>query len=875
MPSRFPEANAPDEDFIDFKNKFFSEYNTYRCRRLEQMALNHHYYLGNQWIELDKDILFQGSRGFQFKEMQGPNNRFFPKPVTNKIDKAVELELSSLTKRQLVPKITPTSRDPRVEAAAKIGEEVLLDRLEKLSWPSVRHLAALHFILYGTAFIRSSWDFTWDDTSPRASPDAMQCSSPECETTLASPKVSRIEALGVQNLNTADKQEGSDEYNLNNCPTCEQPTPLAGLDASGMEPDSVDTLGRPMFTDFPRGNTAIEVVSPFDIYLENNGIKKDPISIKLIGQDTPRHLDWIEERYEGDFTPEDPQELIRTNPILGNWEILGRFSQTYDSNLFDCHARVYEMHCEKTRRHPQGLSVVIINDKVVSKEPLYKTVGQNEVALVTYAAERWKVRPEEFYGKAMVDDLISLQNRLNAMDSQITEARERLGDPNIMTTDSMDLEGPEYDEGGGGAIWRYKIDPLAPNAKPEYFGDKLFDTNVYQERQAVIDDIKEQSGPQDIEIGEAPKNVTTTSGLQLLGEAAERRRSERDRALTYMYEKIWTHQLEMLGCLRDDQDSYKRETGDGNWEEMQFTKESLMGQTNVKVEKQAQVDASVYQKEATREALADMLYDASTPAARRRILELRGLPTDVNEQANHQIDIAKKQWVDFVDTAKIPTIDPTLDDFGIHYDILGTFLVSEEGQRIADAVGWPAILKQIAGWEPELQQMVLQDAASRQTYGPPGPQAQQNFQQVQIAYSQAKTQERKLAKATAAVPGGAPPPGQLPPPPALFYLPPDKSDQVYQLWMQKIQQAMLQQQQQGQAPMDNGDPAKRDAFLRFRAVVDAYRLLAQEQMMKSMMAPVAGAPGSDPNSAPGGAGMQQPVVPNPPNPKNPAPVPIV
>lgn len=863
--NRFPGPDAEDQVLLDYNKRFFSDYNAYRCKTLERMALNHHYYLGRQWIELDSATLVAGSRGFVFKDMLPPLGQHqIPKPVTNKVDKAVELELASLTKRQLVPKVIPDSRDPRVEAAARIGGDILAHRLADLSWPDKRSISALHLVLYGTTFLKSYWDYSWSDTSPTPSQDAVQC---ECGLALNSPYVSPEEVAGggVKHLDTATPLDGGG-YSLRDCPRCDEEAPLQPLALDEASAAGDDTMGRPMSMNVPRGDTALDVVSPFEMFLENNGVGRDPFSLKAYGQATIRPLEWIEDRFQSaEVDPEDPVELMKYHPILGDWELVGRWTAGFDTNIYDCHARVYELHVESCGAYPDGYSLIATDDKILWRGPLYKTIGQARVPMVVYGASRWKVRPDEFYGKSLVDDLISLQNRLNGIDSQITEARERLGAPNIMTTKHMELEGPEWDEAGGGAIWRYDIDPLSPNAKPDYFGDKLFDTNVFQERDRIDQDIKEQVGPQDIEIGEAPKNVTTTGGLQLLGEAAERRRSERERGLSDMYEYVWSHQLQLLGTLRVEKDTYEKEAEDGTWEIQEFDKESLKGQTKVKVEKQAYVDKSYQQIEATREAMADGLYDISTPSARRRILELRNLPTDVNEQQNYQLDLAKKKWVDFVDKAGIPVIDTSLDDYAIHWDTLGAYLVSPEGQRIATAIGWNGILKGIAGWEQQLAPLEAMDMASRQAYGPDPAQAKEKYAQAYVAYSEAKSQEEQMQQAAAAAMAPAPP-SMLQPPPQPFYLPPDKADRIYQLWVQMLEK-------QGGVEVPQGvDEQKMDLFLKFRAVVDGYRLLAQEKAMQSMMGPTASAPGV---TAPGQPQMKQPVVPEPPNPQNSAPVPIV
>lgn len=863
-PLRVPAIDEEEARILEFRDRWFSKYNIYRVRRLEQMALNHHYLLGRQWIELDTEILIEGTRGFQFRQISTEEQHDIPRPVTNVIAPSVEVEISALGKRKLVPKVIPLSRDPRVEAATKVSNDVLEDRLRANEWPSRRSEVTLSTVLYGTGIIKTWWDETYADSMAVGSTEAVSC--PQCGMKLSSPRLGIADIPEDFDTSNASPVEGDAEsVEVTNCPHCNVPMEpyMVGED----ETSDVDAVGKPLGNIIPKGFPRMEVVSPFDLYVENSGIGISPENCRIWGQCTPRSLDWIEERFPEKFAedvikPEDPDELMASHPLLGDWDLLGRYSAVYDTNIYDYHANVYEIYCDKTFKFPKGRAIIVCGDEILYNGDLYRDIGKKEVKLVSFSAARYKVRPKEFFGRGLVDDLISPQNRLNGIDSQIIEARERLGNPNIMVTEAMDLQGPEWNERGGGAIWRYNIDPLGPNARPDYFGDKLFDTAVYQERDRIKSDIKELAGPQDIEIGAAPKNITTTSGLQLLGEAAERRRGEREDALTHMFEASWEHLLELECVLRAEDSTYQQETEGGSWEEKQFNREMLMGQSKVKIEKQAEVDKSLMQREATREAQADGLYRLDSQLAIKRILELRGLPTDVNEDLNFQVDLAKKKWVEFVDEGLIPTIDPSIDDFRIHFQALGTFLLGDEGQRIAKDAGWPQILKVIAGWEWELSRNEAIDAQSKELYGTTNlEEARNKYTEMYASYAQAKQAEASMQQSAVKAGMPAPPPSGMQPPIEPFFLPPDKADRVLYIWTNKLGQQGIQL-----AP-------EQMPFVQFRAVVDAYRLLADEKDQKAAMGlPQSASPGTNPGN-PGIAGATQDLVqPQPaeaPNPQNP------
>jgi hypothetical protein len=891
-------AEGSDPGLIrDYRDRVFNRHSAYRNRHMERMALSLLYQLSRQWVEPDYEVLIDSVRGFVFRDMRQASMIQMPRPVTNYIAPSVEVELASLGKRELTPKVLTTSNDPRIEAAAKVAQEVLDYRLKTLGWADIRELATFLTVVIGTSCIRSYWDETYSDLTPIGAPNAVACQ--QCGQTLASPNIPRGLVDQVprhrETLRDMPIELGSDEASVQvtHCPTCEVPSLLTPMSLGPEEAAGTDMFGRSLGMLVPKGNTALEIVSPFDLYPENSGVGITPDNCRIWAQATTRSLDYFEERYPERFDeiePEDPQELMRTHPILGEWSLIGRYDSAMDSGIYDAHQTEYSIHASPSYRFPKGRSIVMAGDVLLEDGPLLreltlpvdpmkpappKTIS---VPRVMYGAARFKVRHGEFWGHGLVDDLISPQNRLNGLDAQMIEARERMGSPNLIVGDDMDLTGPEWNEEYGcGKIFRYQISPLSPNAKPEVFGAIDIPHGFREERADTIQDMKQVAGPQDVEIGEAPRNISTTSGLQLLGEAAERRRAPRERALVSMFEKIWSHQLQLVWVLRTEEDEYEAENDEGSWERKQFKGQALCAQTKVIVEKQAYIDKSLYQREGVREAQADMLYRLDSQLAIKKILEYRGLPTDVNEDLNRQVDIGKRQFVDFRDEGVIPTIDTDIDDFWIRFQVLGTMLLTDEGKRMEKAAMWPEITKLIAGWEDELDQMQLMDAKAVAFYGGrPSPEhAQPIYDQALNAYKQQEQQVgQQMATSEAMGEPIVPPPPLEPPPPPVF-LPPAIEDQILMVWTSMIQRnggIKAQPTMESMQTVQN--------FLKFRAVVSAYKRYHMKQQMKLMGGvPGAAAPGGTPGAEavpatpPTQAGLEFQSPNQPQNPATPPPAP--
>ncbi|MCP4900232.1 MAG: hypothetical protein GY906_24940 [bacterium] len=856
---RFPTMEADEDYIIGFRDRYFQRHSQYRNRHLTRIALALYYDLGRQWIERDWEQTFEGVRGFAFREMQPTTEIELPRPVTNRIAPAIDIEFATLSKRQWKPKVVTGTRDPRMQAAVKVANDVLNDRLKKLDWPDKRDKFIRNVITFGTGIIKSHWNDNWSELM-WVSVDALGCT--QCGALYSEPNTKE----GVP---------------ISACVACGGPLVSAELDEE--QSMGQDIFARPLGQNVPKGGTDIDVISPFEYFPENAGVNIEHAALNMHGIGKVRSLDYVEEHWPhliDKVEPEHAEELMRNHPFLGEWDIIGRFDYGFDAGIYDHHVQVFEMYHNPSFRHPEGRNIVVIGSRqnliaenTTLMQNLQDEKGEAAVPKVLFTTAVWKEREGEFWGKALADDLISPQNRINGMDAQTIEARERMGSPNLIIPDDADLEGPEFNSAYGlGKLFRYRVSPINPNAKPEVFGSILMPSGVYQERQSCVDDMTAIVGPADIEIGEAPRNVTTTSGLQILGEQAERKRATRERGIVTSLESVWEHQLKLLWVNRVDPDTYEAASPDGSWEVKQYNREAIAGQTKVQVEKQAYVDHSVIQREATREALTDQLYDISSPLARKRILENMGLPTDINEDSNLQIDKAKQQWVDFVDDGTIPVIDASIDNPNIRFQTLGTQLLQDEGKQMADEASWGSILPLIAGWEDELARMEAQDQQTREFYGgEPEPNvANEMFAKATAQYEEqmARYETMVTVAMEASGPQGGqpdaaaniPPPPQEPPPP--IFLPKQMEIKVFGVWQQMIEKHTIGQPVAGlqgiamqKASETMEDPAAAQQrivqFLRFRAVVDAYRLLSQKAAMEAAAQATTPPPASGPGPAPG------------------------
>lgn len=875
---RFPSKDASPEDIRAYRRRHFAFLATYRSRHMQRFSRNLLYDLGKQWIELDVENpgMVEGARGYAWREMQQTDLDVEPiRPVDNRVATSIDAEFATLSKRQWQPKVVTFSRDPRAEAQAKVKDDILKDRMRKLEWDDLRDEWLRGVITMGTNSLHSFWDSSYRELTWIVSPEACCCN--QCGAVLSSPvipqTVTPMVAAGVP-MN----QEGEDETSirLGGCPVCGGPLQPKELEEE--EAQGKDVLGRSLGQQVPKGNTNLEIITPFEYYPENGGVGVTARSVRTHGICKVRTLDWIEEHWPitiGKVDRESQEELFHQHPILGDWDIVGRVNSVQDSGIYDHHCRVYTLYAEPNYRFPDGRHIVVIGDKqelIVEDDDLIREVSDQKgntlkAPKAVVVSANWKSRPGEFWGKGLPDDIVSPQNVVNGIDAQTIEARERMGSPNLLVPEGAELTGPAFRAGyGGGKFIGYTPSALHPNLKPEVFGSVLMPDGVNQERQAKLESITAIVGPTDIEIGDAPRNITTTSGLQILGEQAERRRSTRERGIISGIQKVWKHQLDTLAIYRVEPDTYDMESPDGAWEAKQYNRDLLAGETKLHIEKQAYIDKSILVRESTREALLDQLYVVDGPLARKKLLERMGLPDDVNEDSNLQIDHTKRDWVDFVDKQVIPVIDPSLDDPTIRFQVFGVMLKQDEGRNLAEESGWQLVLPAITGWEEEFQQMILMEAQSKAVYGPGADpqQAAAQFAQLTMVYQQQERSRQAAAQTPGVDPTMLPQPAQPPMPPV--FLPRTMPEKILMVWAKLLEPVL----QKVTAELMQRSPAKdpqqiqlqMQKFLQFRAVVEAYRL------MQPVPTP---APGGGATMIPGDKGSPGMEMPQPPTPQQPTP----
>lgn len=873
----YPTLEWEDQDVKGWMEKHLNPRSRFRRWIMINAAQNLWMYLGRQWLAPIPDLRHNQNFVYAFRDVYRQSFAAYPRPVTNLIAPAVDNEVARLGRRELVPDTSPRKNEPKLEAASRAAKNIMLWELAQQAWPDIREQVNFELVMSGTAILRSMWDETTTELVPVASPDAVVC--PSCSKVFASDVIpAAFAALGMpglgddggpmpmmhtESLEKPEEDRGFAEVRMRNCPFCEQPSELKSYKMSKEEAQGEeDPFGRQLGTMLPKGRALLEAVTVHDLYPENGGVNVDPWTCSMWGQSTVRPIDWVEDRFpelKGKIDPDPVADLRKQHPLLGDPLFSGAAVMSISGldGIYDYHVMVKEVHIDPkpVPGLENGASIVRVGEHVC-RRPLCVEVetedGPRKVKRVKYGAARYRRMPKVFWGRSFVSDLTHVNRRLNQLDSQVIDIRER-GIPTLYVPVGTEIYKRD-DDGGAMRVVEYNAtNPTWHPSQAMFNPQPLTGNAYYTERNAILQDAQTVGAPQDIELGKAPPGLKTTSGLMVLGEEAGASRAPRERQLIEMYEALWQHFLELQWVFRKDDISYRALNVQGRRETVAFSDTNLLGGIEVKVEKRADYDSKIYQKEATAEALGANLYRLDSQAAIDKVLELMGLPKDINEESSLQVDRAEDAWQRFLKTSEVPVLDSGLNDPFIWFQVLGKRWFSDSAIELQRSVGWPEVTRALAGWEDVLQRMELEDDKLRPIYG------NVPHEQWAAVYEQGAALTAQVAEtmAAAAQSMGQPPPQaqEFPKPPQRPFLPKLLQDKIHAVWVSMLSKEL---EALGRIkPMDGLKPellaeharaTRLDSLLSMRAVIEAARMTDLQR--KQAMAPSAPA-----QAAPGQAGV--------------------
>lgn len=435
------------------------------------------------------------------------NNDFIPRPITNYILPAVKTVVSLLTKQKPQANVRANSKNPKDIASGKVGDLVLDVKHEELREDEKTQEKAYWGVITGTVFKKIFWNETTN-------------------------KVVRIPKTEMATENILG--EGGAPMPLTNDlgePVTNEITGMPQYQTREIEQQTTDEVGEPVFDEYPVGDVDDAIVPPFNIAMPLQA--RSPLELTWIMEYSIQKIDWIKEQYDkkGEGYTGQAKNVTEERELSNILQLeyrlrtlAGRRSggqySTGSAGFLDIKnsAVLKEYYSKPTKAYPKGRMVVVASGKTIfaGENPYYEEGYED--SWNPYVEWRFEIVPGRTWGKSLVDELISLNRRVNAIDSLIILNRKTMAIPQWLLPEGCGVANG-YINGRPGLVIQYR--PVGANgAKPEKVKAEALPQQVYQERDQAVEDIKRLAMTQDVLEGTNPQGVKTAYQLEQLLENA-------------------------------------------------------------------------------------------------------------------------------------------------------------------------------------------------------------------------------------------------------------------------------------------------------------------------------------------------------------------
>ena len=556
------------------------------------------------------------------------NNDFIPKPTTNYILPVVRTIVSQLTKQRPEAIVRPNSKDPRDIASAKLGDLALDVKNEELREDEKNQEKAYWGVITGTAFKKIFWDESGN-------------------------KAIKIPQYEMVTENITDEL-GQPVQQMN-----ELSQPMT------------DKMGQPIYQtrqvekengikEYPIGDVNSAIITPFNIAFHLSA--RSPLELEWIMEYSIQKLGWIKRTYgktEPGYTGKanevsEEKDLSAVMQLEYRLRTLtGRRSgghyATGSSGYIDIKnsAVVKEYYQKPNSEYPNGRMCVVANGRTLydGDNPYY--VEGVDDSWNPYVEWRFEIVPGRAWGKGLVEELIPINRRINAIDSLIILNRRTMAIPQWLLPDGCGVPNG-YINGRPGLNIPYR--PVGANgAKPEKTVPTPLPQQVYEERNQAVEDIKRLGTTNDVLEGVNPVGVYTAYQLQQLQENAVGSLAATFQRWEKSFEREETKKLLLISKrYKEPREEFGRKLKIMNKDITDIDIEMFMGEdlrdnVNVRIEPGSSIPRSKAAEDALlREMVQSQVLDVVTnPVNKREFMDKLGIK-GFDYQSSP--DVKRAQW---------------------------------------------------------------------------------------------------------------------------------------------------------------------------------------------------------------------------------------
>jgi predicted nucleic acid-binding Zn-ribbon protein len=541
------------------------------------------YYAGNQWVSFDRN-----SRQYRERRLR----KWVPKPVTNRFASTCNSIAAAIENIKPDVSYRPSTMDPEDIAAAAVCEQVTPVIDNETQVKTIKARLAKWTTLTGNAYARPSYDLTWEAGARFV--QHIKCKT--CGTTVDPAEVDVIPS----------------------CPEC-----------GGQYFDNArEEDGSPIGTDLPIGIMSLDVLSPFEVFLDmqNEGIKSQHQILTIQSMD----LGVLERTWQ--LTAKDVKAETLDELVKEAFEYRNAIAFITESSNFSTNsggdriprANVHRIDRLPDSLFPEGLYAILVGDKVVEALPLaFKHhIGDREVPFLNYVQFGYEAFPGRHYYKTPADDLIPKQDQRNRFESLI-ELQAMRGAYNtwLLPTGSgiTSLTG----EPGQQVTW----DPSNTNgASPQFIQGQGIAMPLVNWVKIIDEDFEELAGTFDVMKGNVPKGVSAGYAIQLLTERGFSRFGSVFENWENAWQELRRQELSIFRVYATEERISTIMGKHGEWETQKFIGADIHGAVDVIIESGESRPKSQLSMQASIEQLIKLgIIDPADPEQKYRIAEKYGM----------------------------------------------------------------------------------------------------------------------------------------------------------------------------------------------------------------------------------------------------------
>lgn len=271
------------------------------------------------------------------------------------------------------------------------------------------------------------------------------------------------------------------------------------------------------------GDVGDEALLPFNVFPDVLG--KNLKQKRWIGIQSLKDKEWVEDTFkekvvDSDTTKIDYQKrLMKLVSEVSPWKGAG-----FDSNLFNAEAEdlvtFKEVEFRPTKKHPDGRYIVAVGDKILLENnqlPIKPVKGHWDYTLTDFHYAKVSGR---FWSDSGINDLISPQNSINAIDQAHEMNRRGVGRPIITVPSDMTIT-RENKFGQSMLVLAYDA-LLSSGQSPKIEHGTPLPAQVLEERKNHAETAQNAAGdPKHVLRGKAPSSQASGVLVDILRESAE------------------------------------------------------------------------------------------------------------------------------------------------------------------------------------------------------------------------------------------------------------------------------------------------------------------------------------------------------------------